>query len=335
MSDVGQIKIRPFQKSDVLLIHGTESDDSPQLQYKPQGDKTDNTHAGQMKLMLADEMSILDGLRHIFTKYKITLDDVKKNNVAVVVAGAAPGDHFVNLSTTFGFLDFHLYDPCGGWGWNPVLSAKVNEMNTNVHVYTQLFLEKTAEQWKERSRYKYVIFLCDLRTGNGHDNAQVTADMNLQKTLTETIQADYSVLKFRPPYYQKGDPRYFPYLEGQVYFQAYAPKNSSETRLHVTNTESIKMYDIEKYENQLFFHNQETRNKTKNLYTVDSDVSLSYDNAYARFVKSELQKFAPGLVILERGVLHPHRTRRNQDKILDFKHDTVRALLEHFKYICD
>jgi hypothetical protein len=258
------------------------------------------------------------------------LDDVtkKRNNVAVVVAGAAPGEHFVNLSSTFGFLDFHLYDPCKSWGWSPVLSAKVDKRNTNVHLHTEFFLDETAQQWKIQRRYKHVIFLCDLRT-NAHDKPQIAKDMDLQKTLTNTIQADYTVLKFRPPYYEEDGPRYLQYLDGKIYLQAYEPPNSTETRLHITNTERTKTYDLKKYENQLFFHNQETRNQTKKLYTVDTDVHhpLSYDNAYSRFVKIELEKFFPGLVISEVGVLHSHN-------IVNFRHDTVRSLLERFKYLC-
>ena len=106
-----------FEKCHMLLRHTDmftkdeiKSLDNPEIRYYSCGDQTHNTHDGQMKLLLADEMSIVEGLRHIITTHDISLQDVKdkKRMVAVVVAGASPGQHFVNLSSTFSFIDFHL-----------------------------------------------------------------------------------------------------------------------------------------------------------------------------------------------------------------------------------
>jgi hypothetical protein len=67
------------------------------------------------------------------------------------------------------------------------------------------------------------------------------------------MQADYSVLKFHPPYYDDGDNADYEYFDGNIYFEAYAPRNSTETRLHVTDTKSKKRYDTEKYQDQMFW----------------------------------------------------------------------------------
>ena len=109
-----EFKTKEFQMSDMIL-----RDDSPHpLTYCRTGTLTHNTHAGQMKLLLADEMSIMLGLLHICSKSKTALRDLEDGSrkVAVVVAGAAPGIHFADLTNTFGFLNFHLYDPAPeGW----------------------------------------------------------------------------------------------------------------------------------------------------------------------------------------------------------------------------
>jgi hypothetical protein len=61
----------------MLLRHTQQSSDNPETRYYACGDNTLNTHDGQMKLLLVDEMSIVEGLRHVITTHKISLQDVK------------------------------------------------------------------------------------------------------------------------------------------------------------------------------------------------------------------------------------------------------------------
>ena len=190
-----------FEISDMIL-----REDSPHpVEYVETGDRTQNKHAGQMKLLLADEMSIMQGLLHICSKSGTTLQDVKsgRSKVAVVVAGAAPGDHFVDLSSTFGFVDFHLYDPAPR-GWYRPLDAKSKRWprnERNVFLYRQNFELETARDWAGKKGYEHVIFLSDLRTGNGMVTEQVADDMENQRQMTIEVGACYSVLKFRPRYH--------------------------------------------------------------------------------------------------------------------------------------
>ena len=314
-----------FDMSDMIL-----RDDSPHpIPYVETDGQTQNAHFGQMKLLLADEMSIMLGLLHICEKSGKTLQDLglgrrrlekEAAKVAVVVAGAAPGDHFAVLRDTFRFVDFHLYDPAP-IGWCRPLQDK--RRRRNVTLYTEYFTVQTAEEWQDKKEkgYEHVIFLCDLRTGEERFPTpdQVAADMDLQKEITETINACYSVLKFRPRYYDETDPsaeeyRTLKYFDGTIYFQGYPPKTSTETRLHVTDTESEKEYDTLVYEKQLFYHNQVTRNEKKRLFGPNN---LSYDNAYARFVKEFLEQ-------------HLGKRHYNQRR---FEHERVRALLEEFRLL--
>ena len=319
-----------FEMPDMIL-----RDNSPHpVEYVRTGPRTDNTHAGQMKLMLADEMSIMQGLLHICSKFDTTLQDLAsgRSKVAVVVAGAAPGDHFVDLSTTFGFVDFHLYDPCTGWGWYRPLEAKSGRWpRSNVFLYRQKFELETAREWADKkprewadeNRYEHVIFLSDLRTGDGMVTEQVEGDMENQREMTKKVGACYSVLKFRPRYHYDDttpDKKTLKYFDGTIYLQGYPPNHSTETRLHVTDLNSEKTYIIKDYEDQLFYHNQVTRNPKYVLFEA-----LSYDNAHARFVKGFL---LDNLRPLGKGISERDRDYRGQPK---FDHERIRALLEDFK----
>jgi hypothetical protein len=281
MSDV---KIHNFQLADTIL-----RDDSPHSKYKETGELTKNIHDGQMKMLLADDMGITNGLLHICSQYKKNIGNIKHRGtkIAVIVVGAATGEHFFGLSNTFHFLDFVLYDPAP-YGWSAALLSKSRQDKTNVKIHTSFFKPETAEEWVKNCQYEHVIFLCDLRTGDGYVDAEIIRDMQLQKELTVKVNAAYSVLKFRPPYYRPHlfSTHFYRYLDGTTYFQAYAPRNSSETRLHVTNIHSTKTYDTGLYENQLFYHNQVTRNESINLFQTKGDPRcLMYDNTYALFVK--------------------------------------------------
>ena len=317
-----KLEHKDFEKRDMIM-----KNDSPyRLEYCRTYGHTENTHDGQMKLLLADEWSIMLGLLHICEKSHTTLQGLgfgrlerEAAKVAVVVAGAAPGDHFADLTKTFDFVDFHLYDPAPRVWCRPLFTL------TNVSLYTQFFTVKTAEEWadKKKKRYEHVIFLSDLRTCGGKrfpSSDEVADDMKNQKEMTEKIEACYSVLKFRPRYYDETDPkaedfRTLEYLDGTIYFQGYPTKTSTETRLHVTDTRSLKTYDTQIYQDQLFYHDQVTRNKNKVLFGPEE---LSYDNAHARFVKNFLLQNL-------QSVSEKQRDYYNQ---LKFDHERIRSLLE-------
>ena len=65
-----QFENKEFQLSDMILC-----DDSPRpIEYVETDDKTKNTHSGQMKLLLTDEMRIMLGLLYICEKSNRTVD---------------------------------------------------------------------------------------------------------------------------------------------------------------------------------------------------------------------------------------------------------------------
>ena len=303
-------RLKVFTASDTVLVHGKH----PTLQYKQMGAKTANLHFGQMKLCVADEMAIALGLVHICSKAgNASLDEIKRRDarVAVVVAGGAPGDHFCAISETFPFVDFHLYDD-RAWNHDLPTGARHSDATQPITLHHELFLLPTAKQWVMQSTYDHVIFLSDLRTHDGHSDAQVNEDMQLQSQLTSAVKADYSVLKFRLPYESKTHK--YEYLDGIIQFGAFPPRNSTEARLHVTDTTSSKIYDPILYANEMFYHNQNTRNGLNCLFTTTGcPTPMSYDDAFCRFT----QKFVCGLLDID--VLN-HVER--------FDHAKLRSLLQ-------
>jgi hypothetical protein len=312
---------KDFDISDMTL-----QDNNPHpLKYVKTNRLAPNVHDGQMKLMLADEMSIMLGLLHICSKSTKELQDLTRHEgeaqVAVVVAGAAPGNHFFDLSNTFASVDFHLYDPAPR-GWDPPLQAKSRRCNQqNVSLYTQPFTLQTAEQWTDKKGYEHVIFLSDFRSGVGPcpSKDSITVDMDTQRQMVIKINPCYSVLKFRPRYYDETDRkaedyRTLEYFDGTVFLQGYPGNTSIETRLHVTDPRSVKTYDTQVYQDQLFYHNQVTRNKDKVLFGPDK---LDYDNAHARFVEKFLLQYLPFISHIQ----HDHSGRSK------FDHHRLRVLL--------
>lgn len=312
---------RDFDMNDMKL-----HEESPHpLAYVPTHHTTKNTHDGQMKLLMADETSILLGLLHICSTSQKTWEDVGRHEgraqVAVVVAGAAPGDHFLDLSNTFRLVDFHLYDPAPR-GWYSPLAEKCRQAGSNVRLYRQKFELQTAEEWADRKGYGHVIFLSDLRTQGASPFPSpdaIAVDMENQKEMTKSIKASYSVLKFRPRYFDDTDPkaeayRTLEYFDGTVYLQGYPPKTSTETRLHVTDTRSVKSYDTQVYQDQLFYHNQVTRNKYKVRFGPEK---LSYDNAFARFVEDLMLQHLPFV----------SQIQRDRNGVFKFDHQRLRVLL--------
>ena len=111
-------------------------------------------------------------------------------------------------------------------------------------------------------------------------------DQELQKSWVEAIRPTYSMLKFRTPFVSTDN---YPYLAGDVMFQPWVGPSSSETRLIIAQPENdepfpTKSYSVAKFSNQLFYHNQVTRERgtvylnpvTQDNTAIDSPEFNSY-----------------------------------------------------------
>ena len=218
-----------------------------------------NMHDGQRKLYFSE----LEFLTNYFLN-----TGREESQTIVVYAGAAPGDHIQRLAADFPDVEFHLYDP---EQFNPPLRYCLN-----VKLYQELFTVELAQDWADHA--KSVLFICDIRStrpdtskhcilsGKQEDDRcqelKIHEDMVLQQSLFEHMRPQYALLKFRSPYHYD---HFTPptdwncYLDGDLYFQVWAPKNSTELRLLVKQNAGLKTYDSKKIERQMAYFNQVRR----------------------------------------------------------------------------
>jgi hypothetical protein len=236
-----QLDIKNFKRKDTYL-----TEDFPEKEYKSRTNEIKSSvHIGQIKLLLS-EISFLT----LFLKSK---------NPIVVYAGAAPGDHIPILSDLFPEIEFHLYDPS---------PFKIKE-NTKIKIYNQLFLDEDALKWSNKDN---IYFISDIRTADYHtltaeeNEEEIINNMNMQKRWFEIINPVHALLKFRLPYaLEQISKKYGPnieYLDGYVFFQAFAGQSSTETRF-VPMKDTRKLWNFKKYESQMFYFNSVIREKAR------------------------------------------------------------------------
>ena len=135
------------------------------------------------------------------------------------------------------------------------------------------------------------IFICDLRRGigdykKGTTESFIAEDMIFQQQIVEKLRPKYgSILKFRPPYYLSKKDESYTYLKGELFYQAFPPLSSTETRLIVPaspknpDEEFAKMeFRYRNYEGSCYYHNKVVRN----YFVFDSS---KYDNNLYENVK--------------------------------------------------
>lgn len=164
------------------------TDDYPQREYKSIKDIQSNLHWGQRKLLLSE----IDFL-------------INRPNL-VVYAGAANGHHIGILLDMFP-NEFHLYDPSP---FNSSLLGKV-------------FTDEVAKHYINKD----IIFISDIRSYSDIDDIMekhVIKNMLDQQRWVEIMKPVASMLKFRLPYPRDNVPEDFEYLNDEIKFQCWAPR---------------------------------------------------------------------------------------------------------------
>ena len=174
----------------------------------------------------------------------------------VVYAGAAPGTHIVYLSELFPNHSFVLVDPC------PFHMAKV--AHQRIQIINGYFDDQLAAQYTGQK----VLFISDIRTADYRqmeetENEQyIMKDNQSQIKWVQIMQPAKSMLKFRCPYPDKVSSSKTSMFKGEIWLQVWPPASSTETRLIVDDSLDMVEYDNLQYEQQLFYHNTETRYQT-------------------------------------------------------------------------
>lgn len=206
-------------------------------------------HWGQRKLLISEIEFLTDNL------------DIDKKYIVVYV-GAAPGTHITYLYDLFLNVEFHLYDP---------VAFKIRE-NDRIKIFNKIFTEEDANNYKGQP----VLLISDIRSTGVENvpdsviNEAIVRDNKAQESWYDIMQPYKALLKFRFPY-DVGETKY---LDGDVYFQAWAPVASTETRL-VPNG-GRKIYNHVQYESKMSYYNNVSR---VNIYPHDI-ISTQLDHCY-------------------------------------------------------
>ena len=108
------------------------------------------------------------------------------------------------------------------------------------------------------------------------ENKYVEEDMQMQQDWVIAMDAEKALLKFRVPYAIKNQTSKYRYLAGNVFYQCWPRKGSSETRLVPVRNKDGQYYeddyDTLQYEELCYYHNYIRRAKHfyKNIFTHDN-----------------------------------------------------------------
>ncbi len=261
-------------------------------------------HWGQKKLLLS-EIQFL-------TKVCKKLNIKSLNNYAVVYVGSADGRHLPILYDMFPDLLWLLYDP--GKFSN---ESRMHKDKNKVKIFNQFFTDDTIEHVKKNAENRKILFISDIRLSPSEES--VMKDMISQAKWGTDLEADFMLLKYKPPYDTENtdtyktnniddlqinkkyisnpdlqtnkNEKYFLYLKGDIYIQLYAHIHSVELRLMVEKINGKYELDKVKYsdiEQKMFYFNIFTRVNWHNDKIYDF---LNYIPGYDSSIECVMEYF--------------------------------------------
>jgi hypothetical protein len=138
-----------------------------------------------------------------------------------------------------------------------------------------------------------LLFLSDIRSDihgkkqhSRVDEEKIDGDMHRQKQWVETMQPEYSMLKFHAQHATPDNPSIAPsfiHLAGDLYKQMDTDLFSAELRLFVRQADiQDKQYSTADIERHMFFHNQTLRPTTFSV--LNGSKLLQFDDAFQTHV---------------------------------------------------
>ncbi len=247
------------------------TDSVPSLPYRRRADELKiSLHWGQRKLLMTE----------IFFLAKFS-----SLSKTILYAGSAPGTHIPFLLEIFPKHKFILYDPRD---FSPKL--RPFEKSGRVEIYQEYMTDDVAKKFQNQD----ILFVSDIRTDPTEKG--VHSDMLMQQQWHMIMNPLVSMFKFRLPYTKvsnasevstsikpdkksggdrvkdkvsgaaepyTGDINKYPYLDGEIFIQPWAPVTSTETRLLAYRFKGksppMKEYNSTLYEAQMFRHSLITR----------------------------------------------------------------------------
>lgn len=217
-------------------------------------------HWGQRKLLLVEIEFLIN--------YAIN------DNETIVYAGSAPGSHILYLSNLFPNFKWILIDPTD-------FDSKLLT-STQITVLQEYFTDELAKSFNGKN----VLFISDIRTADWHqmneteNELYIKKDTYLQLNWVQLMKPKKAMIKLRLPYpgilksttkiknmhnQSNTDEISMELPFGDILFQPWAPPTSTETRLIILDLNQETTYNYQIYEEQLFYHNNQTRKKNLNI----------------------------------------------------------------------
>jgi SAM-dependent methyltransferase len=267
-----------------IIMYREMSDKLPREIYKSTSKKIKNVlHWGQRKLLLTEI--------EFFTMFLSTNPSIK-TKIYAIYAGSSPGTHILYLAKLFPNIHFELYDPRN-------FSDKLLKNTNMIKTHIQYFTDETAKEWVSTNHPdKTILLISDIRTGEPETQTseqveeRVKIDHSWQQNWYHIIKPEMAMFKFRLPW----DDEKTEYLNGDIYIQPYPPSTSTETRLIVGKNAYTKIYDNRKYEEQMFYFNNNVRpmNFQNILYNIHptrkNGLSNNYDGAAEVYILGKYLK---------------------------------------------
>lgn len=292
MSRESSYQPREFTRQELFI-----TDDSPQMGYdgsiQPQG-----IHFGHLKLLFSDLAAMV---------YFWNPDQYPRP--IMVVAGGAPGNHYISILRMFPTMELHLYDSNTFIFDKPYGAQYKEEFKGRVHIHSEWFNHHTAQHWgREEYKKRGIIFTSDIRS-QSHENVTpdeyydaIVSDNRDQELWVRTIDPIFAVLKFKVPIRRlesgREDEYNTPYMgmDGYVMRGIWGRLGTTECRLipikKSDGTYAERVWDGIKFRDRNLAHNYTKRvpNAYKNIYTndqtetIEGDLTNDYDSVATIFV---------------------------------------------------
>ena len=217
--------------------------------------------------------SAANGQLKLFSMTLEFLTDVVKpdKKYLVVYPGSAPGDNISPMVALFPNVSWYLVDP-------RKFHKSLYSSKSVLHIESSFFEPRHIEEINMMEGFE-LLFISDIR--NMEDvpfekrENNIAEDMRMQESWVRQLDPVYSQLKFRLPRTMDK----FPFFNGSLRIQMFAPHTSSETRLVVSQTDIDSPnlnYDVKEYDNAMHKFNHNVRN---NLFR-NADPKEMFDGCY-------------------------------------------------------
>jgi hypothetical protein len=299
----------PFSYDELDRGLRERGEEIPAYQPRPAGERHADygrRHDGQRKLLLSEIEFLTLVIKSLGPQVPL----------GVVYAGSAPGTHLKALiwmfpqvrrwvfvdpnhplgqfSVTRGAMEDHaqmLWNLLEGHRTQAQFMAIHGEICSRVEVVreyaTTPMVQKICNDL--RTRHQCVpLLISDIRTSydtasetEAEINAKVRADMRLQQEWHKFAVPFATMVKFRLDYVSGQVEHLSEYMKGELYLQAWARPNSSETRLVVFDGRASPgdplvpwQYDARRYQDVMYYFNREIREKKCVRYEARRELGI-------------------------------------------------------------